>query len=66
MSVRRFCKKRGIAEHFFFYWRKRLRNPQQPIRFALVERGAARQTPATGAEVELVLATGEPDASLSG
>jgi transposase-like protein len=24
MSVRRFCKERGIAEHLFFYWRKRL------------------------------------------
>jgi transposase-like protein len=59
MSVRRFCKERGIAEHLFFYWRKRLRNQQQPMRFALVEREAARQAPATAAELELVLANGE-------
>ena len=59
MSVRRFCKERGIADHMFFYWRKRLRDQQQPMRFALVEREAARQTPATAAELELVLGTGE-------
>ena len=41
MSVRKFCKERGIADHLFFYWRKRLRNQQQPVRFALGERGGA-------------------------
>jgi transposase-like protein len=59
MSVRRFCKERGIAEHLFFYWRKRLRDQQQPVRFALVDNEAARQVPATEAALELVLATGE-------
>jgi hypothetical protein len=29
MSVKKFCKERGIREHLFFYWRKRLRNQQQ-------------------------------------
>ena len=36
MSVRKFCKELGIADHLFFYWRKRLRNQQQPMWFALV------------------------------
>jgi transposase-like protein len=59
MSVKKFCKERGIREHLFFYWRKRLRNQQQPVRFALVEKGAAQQAPAPEADLELVLATGE-------
>ena len=59
MSVRKFCKERGIADHLFFYWRKRLRDQQQPMRFALVEKEAARQAPATEAALELVLGTGE-------
>jgi transposase-like protein len=59
MSVRGFCKERGIADHLFFYWRKRLRNQQQPVRFALVEKERARQVPAAEAALELVLGTGE-------
>jgi transposase-like protein len=59
MSVRKFCKERGIADHLFFYWRKRLRNQQRPVRFALVEKEAAQQAPATEAALELVLGTGE-------
>jgi transposase-like protein len=59
MSVRRFCKERGIAEHLFFYWRKRLRIDQQSVRFALVERGAAPAVPTGKAELELVLTSGE-------
>jgi transposase-like protein len=59
MSVRKFCKERGIAEHLFFYWRKRLRTDQQPVRFALVERGAAPAEPTGKAELELVLVSGE-------
>jgi transposase-like protein len=59
MSVRRFCKERGIAEHLFFYWRKRLRNDQQPVRFALVEKGTAPAEPTAKTELELVLVSGE-------
>ena len=59
MSVKGFCKERGLAEHRFYYWRKRLRNPQQPVRFALVDRGARRPEPAAQAELEVVLASGE-------
>ena len=59
MSVRQFCKEQGIAEHSYYYWRKRLRDQQKPMRFALVETGAARQESATEACLELVLASSE-------
>jgi transposase-like protein len=59
VSVRRFCQTRGIGEHLFYYWRKRLREQQQPMRFALVDRGPARQEHASEASLELVLASGE-------
>jgi len=59
MSVRGFCKTHGIAEHVFYYWRKRLRSQKQPVRFALIERGAASPDCMVKTELELVLATGE-------
>jgi len=57
LSVKEFCNKRGLAECSFYSWRKRLRNTE-PVRFALVERAAQRE-PASGAHVEIVLASGE-------
>jgi hypothetical protein len=57
-SVRRFCRERGLKEHSFYAWRKRLRD-YGPVRFALVERGASRQNPEAAAELEVMLATGE-------
>lgn len=59
LSVRRFCKEQGIAEHQLFYWRKRLRSQPQPVRFALVERGAASAGALSEPALELVLHTGE-------
>jgi transposase len=59
LSVRRFCQQQGIAEHRLYYWRKRLRDQQQPLRFALVDRGAERPEPTPGMELELELVTGE-------
>jgi transposase-like protein len=59
LSVRRFCKEQGIAEHLLFYWRKRLRNQPQPVRFALVERAAASAGTVWEPALELVLNTGE-------
>ena len=56
MSVKRFCKDNGLTEYSFYGWRKRLQK-KKPVRFALVERGAALQEP--GAAVEVVLASGE-------
>ena len=58
LSVKQFCKEQGLTEYSFYAWRKRLRG-EGPVRFALVERGAVRQQPATEASLELVLATGE-------
>lgn len=59
ISVKGFCKERGLAEHQFYYWRKRLREAQQPMRFALVDRGARRAEAGSQGELELVLASGE-------
>jgi hypothetical protein len=58
VSVRQFCTEQGLTEHSFYAWRKRLQK-KEPIRFALVDRGAIRQEPATEVALELVLATGE-------
>jgi hypothetical protein len=58
VSVKQFCKDQSLTEYSFYAWRKRL-HKKEPVRFALVERGAARQEPATEAALELVLATGE-------
>ena len=52
----RFCKEQGLTEQSFYYWRRRLRE-QEPVRFALIERGAAPA--ATEQALELVLVTGE-------
>ena len=57
VSVQQFCEERGLTEQSFYVWRKRLRK-QEPMRFALVETGAARQQ-APKTELELVLVTGE-------
>lgn len=56
LSVKQFCKNRGIAEHAFYYWRKRLRDPG-PVRFALVDRTGASDPPEWN--LELTLLTGE-------
>ncbi len=57
LSVKQFCEQQKISEQSFYVWRKRLRN-QQPVRFALVESGNARQ-PAPEPCLELILTTGE-------
>ena len=58
ISVKQFCKEQGLTECSFYAWRKRFQK-REAVRFALVDRGAARQEPATEAALELVLATGE-------
>jgi hypothetical protein len=57
LSVKQFCKERGLTEYSFYAWRKRLRK-NEPVRFALVDRGAAGE-PAMAVGLELVLPTGE-------
>ena len=56
LSIKRFCKDRGVAEHGFYAWRKRLRETG-PVRFALVDRTQAPHAPEWN--LELLLITGE-------
>jgi len=58
ISVKQFCKERGLTEYSFYAWRKRLQE-KGPVRFALVERSTRRQERTGEAALELVLATGE-------
>ena len=55
ITVKQFCKEEGLTE---YSWRKRLQK-KEPVRFALVDRGAARLALAPEAPLELVLASGE-------
>ena len=56
LSIKQFCKDRGIAEHAFYGWRRRLRETE-PVRFALVDRTGASHAPEW--LLELTLLTGE-------
>jgi len=58
MSVKQFCKERGLTEYSFYAWRKRLQEGG-PVRFALVDRSARRQERTAEPAMELVLVTGE-------
>ena len=57
LSIKQFCKERGVTPWSFYHWRKRLREPG-PVRFALVERGPSEREPATEAQLELILPGG--------
>jgi len=57
LSVKQFCKERGLTEGSFYAWRKRLRK-EEPVRFALIEPGSLPES-ATEALLELLLANGE-------
>jgi transposase-like protein len=55
-TVRPFCRERGIGEHSFYQWRKRLQE-NGTVRFALLEtKTAPAEAPAA---LELVLTSGE-------
>ena len=58
LSVRQFCQQRGWTQYSFYAWRKRLRQ-KETVRFALVDREAARPEAVTAVGLELVLTTGE-------
>ena len=58
MSVKQFCKEKGLTEYSFYAWRKRLQESGS-VRFALVERSTRRQERTAEPVLELVLATGE-------
>ena len=53
-AIREFCRERDLAEHAFYWWRRRLRE-EKPVSFALVEaKAAVRPT-----KFELALSSGE-------
>ena len=56
LSIKHFCKDRGIPEHAFYSWRRRLRDAE-PVRFALVDRTGGPHAPEWN--LELTLLTGE-------
>ena len=58
ISVKQFCKERGLTEYSFYAWRKRLQG-SGAVRFALVERSARRPERTAEPVLELVLTTGE-------
>jgi transposase-like protein len=58
LSVKQFCKERGLSSWSFYKWRKQFREAG-PVRFALVERGTQGDQSATGGDLEIVFATGE-------
>ena len=58
LSVKQFCKERGLTEYSFYAWRKRLRK-KEPVRFALVDRPAMQPETAMEVSLELVLASGD-------
>lgn len=55
-SIRAFCRERGLKEHAFYGWRRRLRKQNTPVRFALVETKSAA---ATVASIEVMLSSGD-------
>lgn len=57
-KIRPYCRERGIGEHLFYYWRKRLRENRK-VRFALLETKATSDIDETSASLELVLTSGE-------
>lgn len=53
-TIRAFCKERGVADHCFYFWRKRLGlGKSEPVQFALL------RTAASAAPLELLLVSGE-------
>jgi hypothetical protein len=53
-TIRAFCKERVVADHCFYFWRKRLGlGASEPVQFALLN------TVASTAPLELLLASGE-------
>ena len=55
-SIRAFCQERGLSNPGFYAWRRRLRKPNIPVRFALVE---TKPPEPTVPSIELILASGD-------
>ncbi len=52
-SIRAFCKERGIGDHSFYFWRKRL-GQSEPVQFALL-----KTVTSAAPTLELILTSGE-------
>jgi hypothetical protein len=53
-TIRAFCKERGVADHCFYFWRKRLRlGSNETVQFALLK------TVGSTSPLELLLVSGE-------
>jgi transposase-like protein len=55
-AARPFCRERGIGEHTFYHWRRRLREGDA-VEFALLETKTSNAE--VSAAIELVLSSGE-------
>lgn len=58
LSVKQFCKDRGLSSWSFYKWRKQLQEAG-PVRFALVERRTEREQSWSKGDLEVVFAAGE-------
>ena len=58
-AVKAFCGERGLSVYSFYFWRRRLREPEPAPPFALVKTKASRETGAVAPELEIVFARGE-------
>ena len=56
VSIKQFCKERGLSAWSFYSWRKRLRETE-PVRFALVDHTGSPRGPEWN--LELMLLSGE-------
>lgn len=57
LTVRPFCRERGVGEHSFYQWRKRLRE-SQTVSFAILE-PKTNSTSIAESPLELVFGRGE-------
>lgn len=58
VSVKQFCKERGLTECSFYAWRKRLREAGV-VRFALVDRKTPQRERTADAYLEVIAVSGE-------
>jgi hypothetical protein len=56
LSIRAYCRGRGLNEYAFYGWRQRLGSENTPVRFALVETTPKEQTVPP---IDLMLANGD-------
>jgi hypothetical protein len=58
-TARAFCRERGVGEYAFYHWRRRVRNADSPVQFALLETSKKASSADMVTTLELVLNSGE-------